>query len=67
MMFIFGMVFGFVIACIGILLLKVGTLKIDHSDPEKDLYRFEIEDLDKLRKRKFIVLEIDNRADLSQK
>ena len=46
---------------------KVGTLKIDHSDPEKDIYRIDIEDLDKLSKKKLIILKIDNNADLSQK
>lgn len=46
---------------------KVGTLKIDHSDPEKDIYRIDIKDLDKLSKKKLIILKIDNNADLSQK
>ena len=45
----------------------VGTLKIDHSNPEKDLYRFEINDLDKLNKKNRIALKVDHRADLSQK
>nr|DAD58024.1 MAG TPA: hypothetical protein [Caudoviricetes sp.] len=45
----------------------VGTLKIDHSDPEKDVYRIDIDDLDKLSKKKRIVLKVDNDADLSQK
>ena len=46
---------------------KVGTLKIDHSDPEKDIYRIDINNLDKLSKKKLIILKIDNNADLSQK
>lgn len=46
---------------------KVGTLKIDRSDPEKDIYRIDINDLDKLSKKKLIILKIDNNADLSQK
>lgn len=44
-----------------------GTLKIDHSNPEKDVYRFEIDDLDSLSKKKSILMKIDNHADLSQK
>ena len=44
-----------------------GTLKIDHSNPEKDVYRFDVYDIDKLSKKKRIVLKIDNNADLSQK
>ena len=43
-----------------------GTLKIDHSNPQKDVYRFEIKDLDKLNKKKYVHLKIDNNADLSQ-
>lgn len=44
-----------------------GTLRIDHSNPEKDLYRFDIDDLDSLVKKKRIILRVDNNADLSQK
>ena len=44
-----------------------GTLRIDHTNPEKDVYRIEIDDLDKLSKKKRIILKVDNRADLSQK
>lgn len=35
-----------------------GTLKIDHSNPEKDLYLFEIDDLDKLSNKKILKLTI---------
>lgn len=44
-----------------------GTLKIDHSNPEKDSYRFEIDDLSKLNKKTWFILRIDHKADLSQK
>lgn len=44
-----------------------GTLRIDHSNPSKDIYRFEIDDFEDLRKRKRIILDVDNDADLSQK
>lgn len=44
-----------------------GTLKIDHSNPEKDVYRIDIEDLDKLDKKKRVILKVDHQADLSQK
>lgn len=43
-----------------------GTLKIDRSNPQKDVYRFEIKDLDRLNKKKYVRLKIDNNADLSQ-
>ena len=42
------------------------TLQIDHSNPEKDVYRFEIDDLDKLSKKKYVELKIDHNANLSQ-
>ena len=45
---------------------KDGVLKIDHSNPDKDVYRFEIGDLDGLNKKKHISLKIDHRANLSQ-
>ena len=46
---------------------KAGTLRIDHSNPEKDVYRIEIDDLDGLSKKKHVILKVDNNADLSQK
>ena len=42
-----------------------GTLKIDRSNPAKDLYRFDIDNLDALSNKKRIVLKVDNKADLS--
>lgn len=44
-----------------------GTLRIDQSDPEKDSYCIEIDDLDILPKKQYVVLKIDNQANLSQK
>ena len=43
-----------------------GTLRIDHSNPEKDVYRFEIDDLEKLNRKAYVELKIDHHADLSQ-
>lgn len=44
-----------------------GTLRIDHSNPEKDIYRMEFnDDLDKLNKKKRVILKVDNNANLSQ-
>lgn len=42
-----------------------GTLRIDHSDPEKDIYRIEINNLDELNRKSYVELEIDHHADLS--
>ena len=43
-----------------------GTMRIDHNNPEKDLYRIEIDDLDKIKSKKIITLKIDHNAYLSQ-
>ena len=43
-----------------------GTLRIDHSNPEKDTYRFEIDNLESIHKKKRITLVIDHNANLSQ-
>ena len=70
MLYILCFLIGFIFAsCVVALRLGVkdGVLKIDHSDPEKDVYRFELGNaLEDLHKRKYIVLKIDNNADLSQ-
>ena len=52
---------------IGKLQKAYGVLKIDRYHSDKELYRFEIDNLDELAKKKFIVLRVDNDADLSQK
>lgn len=44
-----------------------GVIKIDHTNPDKDIYRLELKELDNLPKQKYIVLKVDNNADLSQK
>ena len=71
MTFLFGMFTGFFIASlisfICFCFMAGGPLKIDHSDPEKHLYRFEIDDLDDLSKKKRVILSIEHDADLSQK
>lgn len=61
---------GFIVGAIGSSIVsncksKAGVLKIDHSNPDKDRYLFDIKDLDKLSKRKKILLKVDNNADLS--
>jgi len=49
------------------LVIAQGTLKIDQSNPEKDIYRLEIDNLDVVAKKKHIRLKVDPKADLSQK
>ena len=70
MWFCIGMLVGVVVTLIigfsKLLTTARGTLKIDYSNPEKDLYLFEIDDLDELSKKKRILLNIDHNANLSQ-
>lgn len=66
--FFIGAIFGSIVyAIIQYVTVAHGTLRIDHSDPEKDVYRFEIDNLDKLNKKSYVELKIDHDADLSQK
>lgn len=43
-----------------------GVLRIDRTNPNKDKYKIEIDDLTILHKKKRVVLKIDPNADLSQ-
>jgi len=67
LIFLIGVLIGVVICrivCLGI--TADGVLRIDHSDPEIDKYRLDVDALDMLSKKKRIVLKVDNNADLSQ-
>lgn len=67
-MIIIGIVIGILISS---LIIKkresTGTLKIDHSNSEKDIFRFDIDEIDNLYHKNIIILKIDHNADLSQK
>lgn len=41
-----------------------GELLIDHTDPEKDIYRINVNNLDDLSKKKRVILKVDNNAKL---
>lgn len=64
--FIIGLIVGIFVMAFGVLALKVGTLRIDRISSDKDVYRFEIDNLDKLSNRKYILMKVDPNADLSQ-
>lgn len=67
LIFIMGIVFGSIITNLIYLRERTyGTLRIDHSNPNKDLYRFEIDEIEKLSAKEKLVLKIDNSANLSQ-
>lgn len=67
LLFLAGVVVGSIIGSIvqGIRVAH-GTLKIDKSNPQTDVYRLCLNDLDILSKKKYIRLNIDANADLSQ-
>ena len=44
-----------------------GVLRIDHSNPAKDVYRIELDNLDAINRKKYVELKIDHDAHLSQK
>lgn len=68
LLFVAGVVLGLLIMAVVYKFQTIaGILKIDHSDPEKDVYRLDIADLDKLDKKRRVALKIDHNADLSQK
>ena len=67
--FIIGVFIGSIITNVLYLIRRAsGTLKIDRSNPEKDVLRFEIDEkaLNELHKKTRLELKIDPNADLSQ-
>lgn len=60
--FVLGVAIGMVV----ISRFSDGVIRIDHSDPEKDVYRLEINNLDNLSRKKRVVLKVDNHAYLSR-
>ena len=68
LIYFLGAFVGSVITNLIYMFYKVsGTLRIDHTDPDKDFYSFEIDDLDSLSKQSRIILKVRHETDLSQK
>lgn len=61
-----GLGIGIILMLIILLRMLFGTIKIDQHNSKKDIYRIEIEDLDSLAKKKYILLKVDRNADFSQ-
>lgn len=57
---------GYLYSIFMALFMTSGTLRIDHSNPSKDVYRFDIDRFENLSKKR-VVLKVDHHADLSQK
>lgn len=63
--FLVGMLMGVSATLFIMPQLHDGVFKIDHSRDDKDIYRLEMNDLDNLNKRHYVVLKVDNNANLS--
>lgn len=63
---VLGFVLGVVISALVFMVFSLGgTLRIDSvSNPERELYRFEVDDIENIGKKKWIVLTIDHNANL---
>lgn len=68
--FAYGVLAAFIFSVIMEIIQAVqtakGVLRIDRTNPSKETYRFEIDDLDSLSKKKRVVLKVDNNAHISQ-
>ena len=68
--FAYGVLAAFIFSVIMEIIQAVktakGVLRIDRTNPNKETYRFEIDDLDSLAKKKRVVLKVDNKAHISQ-
>lgn len=67
--FLFGVILGTIITRLWTSYKTVdATFIIDAtSDPDKDIYRLDITRLDNITNKKWMLLKIENRADLSHK
>lgn len=66
--FLFGCVFGGLVYSLIVLQFGTsGTLHIDRTDPQKDVYRLDINKLDDLSKARRIVLKVKPNSHLSQR
>ena len=69
-LFLLGIALGTYLTCtIFYGKFHAGTLKIDHTNPEKDIYRldFSVGDLGDLANKKWVLLKVDSKATLTQK
>lgn len=65
---IFGIIIGLILANLVVWnpWTATGVMRIDHTDPDKDSYLLEIDDLDKLNRKRRIIITVDHDADLSR-
>lgn len=69
--YLIGIIVGVVVHALVSIMLRVifvgsGVLRIDQSNPEKTIYRIELNEVDTLRNKKRFILKVDTNAKLSQ-
>ena len=65
-MLVIGLIIGSLVVLIYYRCVTIsGVLRIDHSDPDKDIYQINLNSLDDLAKKKRVVLHVDNNAKLN--
>lgn len=64
--FLLGLFVGMFINELLRIIFISGTFLIDRSDPQKDICRLEVIDIDKISKKKYITIKIQTDAKLSQ-
>lgn len=66
-LFILGVVLGSIITNLFLNVVSAkATLEIDNFNPDKDLYRFNVNNINDLNTRKYLRLKIVHNADLSR-
>lgn len=64
--FILGVLIGSLVVLIYYRCVTIsGVLRIDHSNPDKDIYQINLNSLDDLAKKKRVALKVDNNAKLN--
>ena len=61
-----GVVVGIVISIIWSMMHACGTIEVDCSDPDKDVYRLVVNDLKSLTKKRRIVFKVNRNAHFSR-
>lgn len=63
--FLGGLIIGMTVIFVWMRCSTIGTLRIDHTSEEKDVYLFEFtKGLDKLDHRTLVTMKVDHDADL---
>ena len=64
--YICGVIVGIVISVVWSRAHACGTIEVDCSDPDKDVYRLVLNDLKSLTKKRWIVFKVNRNAHFSR-